>query len=134
MSAEENTRIVQEAYAAFGRRDIPALLNVMSDDVDFQALMGASAAVPVSGHRAGRGAVQKFFDDLAGSIEFQRFEPREFIAERDKVVTLGYYEGRSIKTGRGWSSEWVMIFTVQEGKIVRSREFADVAAINAAFA
>ena len=133
MSAEQNTRIVQEAYAAFGRGDIPALLNLVSDDVDWWAVVGASAAVPTSGQRAGRAAVEKFFNDLAGGIQFKQFEPREFIAERDKVVALGYYEGQSIRTGRPWSSEWVMIFTVKDGKIVHFREFADVAALNAAF-
>jgi ketosteroid isomerase-like protein len=134
MSAEQNKRIVQEAYAAFGRRDIPALLNTVSNDVDWQAVIGASSAVPTSGRRLGRDAVAKFFDDLAGSITFKQFEPREFIAEGDKVVVLGYYEGTTLPTGRGMSSEWVMVYTLANGKITKFREFADVATINAAFA
>jgi uncharacterized protein len=134
MTAEQNTAIVKDAFAAFAGRDIPALLNLVSDDIDWHAVIGASAAVPTSGRRVGREAVGRFFNDLAGGIDFKRFEPREFIAERDKVVALGYYEGSSLATGRNMSSEWVMVFTLRDGKIVQFREFADVAAINAAFA
>jgi uncharacterized protein len=71
---------------------------------------------------------------LAGGIDFKRFEPREYIAERDKVVVLGFYDATAKKTGRGVSSEWAMIFTLRNGSIVHFREFADAAAINAAFA
>jgi hypothetical protein len=134
MSTEQNKKIVQDAYAAFARQDIPALLNTLSNDVDWEAVTGSSPAVPTSGRRVGRDAVEKFFKDLAGGIDFKKFEPREFIAEGDRVVALGFYEGTSKKTGRAWTSDWVMIFTVRNGKIVHFREFADVAAINAAFA
>jgi uncharacterized protein len=134
MTAEQNTAIVKEAFTSFGRRDIPALLNLLSDDVDWQAVVGASAAVPTSGRRVGRDAVERFFADLAGGIDFRRFEPREYVAERDKVVALGFYEANSLTTGRALSSDWVMVFTLRNGKIAQFREFADVAAINAAFA
>jgi ketosteroid isomerase-like protein len=134
MSAHENTKIVQEAYAAFGRGDVKSILDGLSDDVDWHAIVGASDKVPTSGRRVGKPAVTKFFTDLGGAVDFQQFEPREFIAEGDKVVTLGRYTGTSKTTQRQFSSDWVMVFTVRNGKIVHFREFADVAAINAAFA
>ncbi len=134
MSAQDNTRIVQEAYAAFGRGDVQAVIDRLSDDVDWHAIIGASDTVPTSGRRVGKPAVAKFFSDLGGGVDFQQFEPREFIAEGDKVVTLGHYAGTSKTTQRPFSSDWVMVFTVRNGKVVQFREFADVAAINAAFA
>ena len=33
MNEEQNTRVVQDAYAAFKRGDISAVLNAMSDDI-----------------------------------------------------------------------------------------------------
>jgi ketosteroid isomerase-like protein len=133
MTPAENTKIIQDAYVAFGRRDVPALIGMMSPDVDFQAIVGASSKVPSSGRRVGHQQVTQFFSDLASGVEFDRFEPQEFIAERDKVVVLGHYSGRAKPTGRPLASDWVMIFTLRDGKIVRFREFADVAAINAAY-
>ena len=67
------------------------------------------------------------------SVEFKRFEPREFIAERDKVVVLGSYEGVAKKTGRAFKSDWVMVYTIADGKVAHFREYADVVAITAAF-
>jgi ketosteroid isomerase-like protein len=35
VSAEENTRLVQSAYEAFGRGDMAALAEVMADDIEW---------------------------------------------------------------------------------------------------
>jgi ketosteroid isomerase-like protein len=77
--------------------------------------------------------VRTFFAQLAESVDFKRFQPREFVSERDKVVALGFYEAAAKKTGRAFQSEWVMAFTIANGKVVKFREFADATAINAAF-
>ncbi len=134
MTSAENTKLIQKAYTAFAQRDIPALVNMMSDDIDWQAIVGASSKVPTSGRRVGHGEVSPFFYDLARAADCERFDPREFIAERDKVVVLGHYAGKAKATGRQFVSDWVMVFTIRDGKVVHFREFADVAAINAAYA
>ena len=46
MSAPTNTQIVQQAYAAFGRGDIPALLSLLAEDVDWHPVYGAGPNVP----------------------------------------------------------------------------------------
>jgi ketosteroid isomerase-like protein len=38
------TEVIQQAYAAFGRRDIPAILEMLTDDIDWR--FQASAASP----------------------------------------------------------------------------------------
>jgi ketosteroid isomerase-like protein len=133
MSTQQNTKIVQEAYAAFGRGDIQAVLGSLADNVDWHAIIGAGPQVPTGGRRMGRAQVEQFFGQLAESVDFKQFEPREFIAERNKVVALGYYDGVAKKTGRPFKSDWVMVFTVANGKIAQFREYADVVNITAAF-
>jgi ketosteroid isomerase-like protein len=133
MSTEANTQIVRQAYEAFGSGNIPALLNLVDEQVDWMAIVGAGSKVPTAGARRGRAQVQEFFQTLSKTVDFKRFEPREYVAERDKVVALGFYEGTAKSTGRSWSSDWVMIFTVRDGKIVHFREFTDVMALTAAF-
>ena len=130
---QQNTALVQQIYAAFGRGDIAAIVNEMADDVDWHAVVGAGPNVPTHGPRRGRKEVTKFFDQVATNLDFKRFEPQEFVAEGDKVIALGYYEGIAKPTGRGFKSEWVMVFTIQNGKVTRFREFADAVAITAAF-
>jgi hypothetical protein len=132
MREAENTTLVKQAYAAFGRGDIPGVLDTLHNDVAWAAVTGASAAVPMAGERRGRAAVGELFNTLGRSLTFEVFEPREFVAQGDKVVALGYYKARTA-AGRPFASDWVMVFTVADGQVTRFQEFTDVAALNAAF-
>ena len=133
MSERDHTKIVQEAYAAFGRGDVQGILSLLTDDVDWEAVVGAGPKVPTRGPRRGKNQVGQFFKQVGESIDFKKFEPREFVAQGDKVVALGYYEGVAKSTGRSWKSDWVMVFTLKNAKIARFREYADVVAMTAAF-
>jgi uncharacterized protein len=130
----DNLTAVKEMYAAFGRRDVPALLASVDENVQWQAIIGAGSHVPTSGTRQGKQAVAEFFQILAKTVDFSRFEPREFITDGDTVVTLGEYAGRSIATGRSFQAEWAMVFNFNNnGKLVRFREYAGSNSIDAAF-
>jgi len=133
MSEAQNTKIVQEAYAAFGRRDIPAVLATMDDAVVWRPAYGAAKHVPLSGERRGKAAVGEFFKTVAEVQDFDTFEPREFVAQGDKVITLGHYAATVKATGRRFDSDFVMVFTLRNGKLVDFQEFLDTAALNAAF-
>lgn len=131
MDEARNTKVVQDAYAAFGRGDIPALLALMDPGVEWTAVIGSNT--PTSGTRHGHAGVAEFFQQLGASLDFQRFEPQEFVAQGDKVVALGHYLGTWKATGRSFESDWVMVFTIRNGLTTRFQEFADSAGINAAF-
>jgi ketosteroid isomerase-like protein len=133
MTEPDNIKAVQSAYAAFGRGDVPAILAMMSDDVDWQAVVGVEPKVPTGGLRHGRSGVAEFFRQLGENLDFQQFEPREFLAHGDKVVTLGHFRAAVKSTGRSFSTDWVMVFSFHGDKVVRFREYVDAAAINAAF-
>jgi ketosteroid isomerase-like protein len=134
MGEAQNVTVVQNAYAAFGRGDIATLLSYMSDDIQWRPVIGTAKHVPFSGERKGKAAVGEFFKQVAESEDFQQFEPREFVAQGDTVVALGHYRGAVKRTGRTFDSDFVMVFTLRDGKVVAFREFTDSAAINAAFA
>jgi ketosteroid isomerase-like protein len=130
----ENTKVVQDAYAAFGRGDIPTLLGYMADDIHWRPVIGTAKHVPFSGERRGKAAVAEFFKQVSESEDFQQFEPREFVAQGDKVVALGHYRAVTKATNKAFGSDFVMVFTLRGGKVAAFQEFADSAAINAAFA
>ena len=133
MQDAQNTKVVQDAYAAFGRGDIPTLLGLVSDDVIWHAVYGARSHVPTAGERHGRAAVGEFFEQVAANVNFSRFEPKEFIATGDKVVTLGHYTATT-PVKKGFDSDFAMVFTLRNGKIVRFQEFCDSVAVDAAYA
>ena len=133
MQEAQNTQVVQEAYAAFGRGDVQGILDRLTDDVIWKGVYGAAAHVPTSGERRGKAAVATFFKQVAETMKFSRFEPKEFVATGDKVVALGSYSGTT-SIGKSFESEFSMVFTLRNGKVSHFQEFTDSAAINAAYA
>jgi len=131
MAETNNTQIIQEGYAKFGSGDIEGLLNLFSDDIEWttQTVMGA----PFTGKRNGREAVAEFFSLLDENEEFTNFEPREFIAQGDRVVVLGTSTATIKSTGRTAETEWVHVFTVRDGKVTSFQEFFDSAAVERAY-
>lgn len=122
--ARSNTQVVQRCYGYFGQGNIPALLNELTDDIVWTS-PGPADILPWVGVRKGKGEVADFFTLVNEHIEFEEFEPRQFIAENDKVVTLGYWESKSRKTGRTSKSNWAMVFTFRNGKVCNFEEYAD---------
>ena len=130
MNEQENTRIVQQAYENFKNGDIPALLDLYSDDIDWR--LPEIENVPWSGSRKGREETAELFQSLAEAQDVLTFNPQEFIAKGDKVVVLGDYSWRVKATGREFGSEWAHVWTVKNGKLVGFQEYADTAATSKA--
>jgi len=131
MSERNNTAIAQQAYDNFKKGDIQALLNLMSDDIIWE--LPEIEDVPIAGSRSGRDAVGEFFAMVARDQDVIVFEPREFVAEGDKVVALGHYQWRVRDTDREFATDFVHVFTVRNGKIVAFREHFDTAAVASAY-
>ena len=132
MQEAQNTKIVQEMYAAFGRGDVQTILARLAYDVVWKGVYGAGPHVPTAGERRGRAAVGEFFNQVGANVNFSKFEPTEFIATGDKVVTLGHYVATTPKQ-KGFDSDFAMVFTLKNGKVTHFQEFCDSAAINAAY-
>lgn len=131
--SERNLQIVQEAYAAFGRRDIGGVLASLSDDIVWESMTGAGPHVPHAGRRTGKRAVSEFFETLLTTLDYQRFEVREFIAQGDRVVVLGSYAATPRSTGNYVEADWVMVFRLRDGLVTDFREFTDTAGVSAAY-
>ena len=132
MQEADNTKVVQEAYAAFGRGDVPAILDRLDDGVAWQGVYGATSNVPMAGDRRGKTAVAEFFKLVATHVNFSRFEPKEFVASGDKVVTLGHYTAKT-SANKEFDSDFAMVFTLSKGKVTKFQEFLNTTALNAAF-
>ena len=129
--SEQNTAIAQQAYENFKTGNIPALLDQMSDEVTWE--LPEVEGVPISGRRNGRDSVREFFAMVARDQEVIEFEPREFVAQGDKVVSLGHYRWRVKDTGREFASNFAHVFTIRDGKVTGFREYFDSAAVAAAY-
>jgi uncharacterized protein len=131
MSEKDNTRLVMQAYDKFRNGDIPGLVNLFSEDIEW--ILDRVENVPFSGERHGKAEVGQFFSTLDESQHPLQFEPQEYIAQDDKVVALGHYTWTVKQTDRVFESDWAHVFTVQNGKIARFREYADTLAAHQAY-
>ncbi len=131
MSAEENKRTVQSIFEAFGRGDIPGVLEHVSEDASWRA--PGPDAVPYFGERRGHAGATEFFVQLGTNVDFEHFEPVAFVAEGDRVVVLGRERGRVKGTGKSFDNEWALVFTFDGGKVSGFQCYENTAAIAEAF-
>ena len=130
MREHENTRLVQQAYQSIQAGDVRSLLNSLAEDVEWE--LPEMKNVPFAGRWEGREQVGRFFDKVAEAQEVLEFEPKEFIAQEDKVVVLGRFSMRIKSTGRDVGSDWAHVWTVKGGKVTRFYEYVDTAAVSGA--
>jgi len=131
MSENTNTQIVQDAYQKFGTGDIPGLLTLLSENIEWTVPEIENA--PFAGTSEGVQAVAEFFKELSAAEDITRFEPLEFIAQNNRVVVLGVSAVTVRETGRTYETEWVHVFSVRDGKITEFAEYFDNAAATRAF-
>ena len=132
MDSQDTLAIVQRTYEAVGQGDIPGLLELVSDDVEW-TLQGP-ASIPFAGTRHGRDGVAEFFTLIGTHLDFEAFGPHTFVTEGNQVVALGSERSSVTATGQAITQEWAHVYTVQDGKITRFVAYEDTAALATAFA
>lgn len=90
---------VQQIYAAFGRGDVPAILERLADDVEWEYAT-APNPVPWLQPLKGRDQVPKFFEALFANIEITRFEVNKIFGDDATVVDLVTLDYTARATGR----------------------------------
>lgn len=120
------TAIVKQAYEAFGRGDVPAILNLIADQVDWEFV--GSASLPYAGRRKDKKGVGDFFAEVSRVDEIHTFEPREFIEAGEHVTVLGWESSTARDTKKKFETQWIHLFTVKNGKVTRWRGFFNTAA------
>jgi ketosteroid isomerase-like protein len=94
-----NVPKVQSLYASFGRGDVPAILELLAADVDWE-YGSVDNGVPWIQRRRGRENVTGFFQAVAEHLDFQKFEPTVFLEAPGVVVALCDVEFTVKGTGR----------------------------------
>jgi len=124
--ANDNIKIVQMVYEAFGRGDVDAILAVLTDDVDW-ASEAESKVAPWHGVHKGKGEVPKFFAVLAENVEVTDFTPLTFAANDSDVLTVVRFGMRVPRTGKQAAMDLHHWFRFRDGKIERYRGTEDTA-------
>lgn len=126
-SPDENVKVVQDFFAAYGANDLDGIAAVMDENVRWHI----PGRHPLSGTKTGRSEVLAFFAEL-GAAGFKA-EPIYFGADETHVVDIH----------RGWSNVadkpnvdtiWALVYRIEDGKIVEATNLsADQDAANTFF-
>ena len=123
-----NTKVVQNIYEAFGRGDIPAILDHLADNVDWEyAYRAAPNPVPWLEPQRGKEGVAGFFKSAQENLEIHRFAVNSLAEGPSVVVALFDLEATVNRTGKAIvEQDEAHIWHFNEaGKVVRFRHCAD---------
>jgi ketosteroid isomerase-like protein len=125
MNEQQNMQTVRNAYEAFSRGDVAAVLDAVADDIEWDT--PGPSQIPYAGVFRGKGGVAEFFRILANSEDVQIFDPQRLFSDGDMVVAIGRYAARVKATGKTAQADWIQTFTFRDGKIAKYREYYDTA-------
>ena len=131
VSTQQTETIVQSFFDTFGRGDIPALLHLLTDDIDWK-VQGAPD-VPWTGQRQGSDQVEQFFSVLANAADVQDFQIHSRLTQDNQAVVLGYFKWKVKKTQRTFDGDWAIHIVTRDNKIAQYRMFENSYAVAEAF-
>jgi ketosteroid isomerase-like protein len=126
----DHLAIVSAIYEAFGRRDIPAILDHLADEVQWESWADNSAqkaGVPWMLPRQGKEGVAAFFGVVA-TLDIKEFRVLSLMAGGNQVAAEFVLEADVPASGGHYRDEEMHLWTFDEdGKVVRLRHYTDTA-------
>lgn len=127
-----NVETAQQIYEAFGRGDVPAILELYAEDIRWEHHPTGNTAqdedVPYMRPRNGREEVAGFFQDIDEDFEMNSFNPRAFLESDGLVAALIEFELTVKETGKRVRDEEIHLIEFgPDGKVTGFRHFLDTA-------
>jgi ketosteroid isomerase-like protein len=110
-TAEANRRLIEGAYAAMGRGDIPAVFGALDEEILWHVPGRGPISGDYRGHRQVLGFFERFMKLATGAF---RIWIDDVLANDERVVVLVTESAE--RNGRKWSSPQVHAWTVRDGK------------------
>ena len=131
MSIEKNIQIVKDFFAAVGRGDQEGLLALVADDIEW-IIPGEDW--PLAGTHRGHAGVADALRRASEEIPFSYPEPPEYVAQGDRVLVIGFAQGKVRATNKTFDDHFVFAITIRDGKLANIREYVDTQALAGASA
>jgi uncharacterized protein len=125
VSIKENVQIVKDFFAAIGRGDMQAVQALCAEDIEW-IIPGKDW--PLAGTRLGYAGLADLFETASKTMETST-EPREFVAQGDRVLVVGFARGKIKATNKTFEDDWIFAITVRNGKLTNIREYIDTQAL-----
>jgi ketosteroid isomerase-like protein len=116
--SQENVEVARNAVLAFNRRDVPALVDLTTDD--FQWVTWTGTVEPTVYH--GADGLTSYFRD-ADIWEVLNLDVHEFRDLSDRVLVAGTFHARGGGSGAEIHAPYFSAFFVSGGKLARVLSF-----------
>jgi hypothetical protein len=118
---------LKELYAKFAAGDIPAVLAMFADDIEWRQAESnpyRPSGEPWHGPQA---VLESLFVRLGGEWDGFTVTPLRFHDAGESVVVEGRYTGRHLATGEQLDAQVCHVWTVRDGRIARFQQYLDTA-------
>lgn len=127
--AEQNKKIVNQAFDLAEKGNIKGFLNNLSEDFKWTTIGSTS----VSGTYDIKGLLENYFPKIAASFESMPIIiPDQIIADENYVIRLGHGEGGVAKNGLEYNNIYCFVIRVKDNKIKEITEYCDTALVEKA--
>ena len=131
MAAEQNVETIKAMYEAFGRGDVDAILELVTDDVDWSTDAAIESA-PWYGPRHGKDGVRGFFEAIGRTGPVTEFRPVSYASNDDgDVMVFIRYAFTASETGKSAEMNLHHYWKFRDGKVCFVRSSEDTALVAA---
>jgi len=122
--SEQNKKTIEGMYEAFGRGDIPFVIEALDRDVEWWEAENFIYADknPYVGPQA---VLEGVFARIGQEWEWFTVTPKEVLDAGESVVGRGYYAGKYRQTGREVRAQFAHVFGFRNGKVVTFQQYTD---------
>jgi uncharacterized protein len=120
---KSNLQMVQEIYGHFSTGNIPAVFEMLTEDVKY--LIPGSPDIPYAGIFNGKQEVGMFYNKLNDTLQYTSFDIQSFAADGERVIVQGAFAGVIKPTRKLFATDWIMVWTFEKGKIKQHQTFLD---------
>lgn len=126
-----NEEIVKMYFGYFLKGDTVKAFELLDDNAVW--LVKGSKNVPTVGSMKGKEEIVNFFQKFAQNFEPKEFNIKHYFAKDNLVIAIGDFTHFVKPTSKLVSSDWMIEFIVEDGKICSYRILEDSYALYLAF-
>lgn len=119
---------VKSFFAAFGKGDFNGIIDAFHDDCSIIGVRNAPRSEnQIYGSYHGKEGAKEFISNLGNAFNTKAFTVDNVIGEGDVAFANGSFTHEVKATGKSYSSDWSLMCTIKENKILEYHFYEDSA-------
>jgi ketosteroid isomerase-like protein len=124
--------VLKDLYAKFASGDVPAVLAMLADDVEWREAESNPYQPSGEPWRGPQAVLENLFVKLGSEWDGFTVTPSRFLDAGDRVVVEGRYTGTYRATGKALDAQVCHVWTLRDGRISGFQQYVDTAGLREA--